>query len=132
VPSITINDGVIKQATSQLNSSKMTVYITGTATNGALYNDAINLVLVDPNYAGPFDEASIYKGTFGNNLPWFYTGGTTVDLRTDSMPYETWQSSDTYLNKGITQVRVLAYPFFSSSVNAPTQPLLNKVITISQ
>ncbi|MCX6719992.1 MAG: hypothetical protein NTV36_02685, partial [Candidatus Staskawiczbacteria bacterium] len=129
LPSITIDSGTIKSAGNSAGNAEGT--ISGTATNGALYNDDINIVLFDPNYTGPFDEASIYKFAFnsGGRTEW-YSGGASVDLRNDNLPFKNW-TAKIYAPTGITSVRVLAYPFYSSSTTSPTQPLVNKIISLT-
>ena len=129
VSSITIDSGTINPTGNSVGNAEGT--ISGTATNGALYNDDINIVLFDPNYTGPFDEASIYKYAFnGRQRTEWYSGGASIDLRNDSVPFKNW-TVKTYAPAGTTNVRVLAYPFYSSSTTSPTQPIVNKIITLT-
>jgi len=124
-PSITIDSGTISLTSNGAGNSN--VVLKGTATNGALYNDDINLVLFNANYSGPFDEATIYS----NGLrPEWLSGGAAIGSRQDNVPFENW-SVKTYAPAGTTSVRVLAYPFYSSSTTSPTQPLANTIITLT-
>ena len=123
--SITIDSGTISSTPNGAGNAD--VIIKGTATNGALYNDDINLVLFDPNYTGPFDEATIYSN--GLRSKWF-SGGAAIELRQDNVPFENW-SVKTYAPAGTASVRVLAYPLYSSSTTSPTQPIANTVINLS-
>ncbi len=129
VPSLTIDSGTISSISGPTGNSD--VVLKGTATNGALYNDSINIVLFNANYAGPFDEATIYQSALNQNRgnQWF-SGGVGPDLRDDNLLFENW-STKTYAPAGTTSVRVLAYPLYSSSITSPTQPIVNKIITLT-
>lgn len=117
------------------NDRNVSVTLSGTATNGGLFNNEVNLVLFDPTYQGPYDEASIYRIAFdyGRDSQ-FYSGGSQPGVREDSLPFKRW-SVETFVPRGVSSVRVLAYyPYYSAG--APTssnaQPIVNKVLTITQ
>jgi|GEM_PF-2891038 hypothetical protein len=127
-PFITVDSGTISLSSN--GAGNVNVTLQGTATNGALYNDDINVVLFDAEHSGPFDEATVYQSAFGQQHgPWL-SGGADITLRNDSVPFEHWVVK-AYAPAGTTRVRVLAYPFFSSSVNSPTQPIVNRIITLT-
>jgi len=135
-PSIMVGSVKVSNDDALTNERNVGVTLAGTATNGALFTGGVNIVLFDPAYQGPYDEASIYGIAFNydNNSP-FYSGGTEPGMRDDSLPFEVW-SAKTYLPRGVTSVRVLAYaPFYSSTgspTNSRTQPILNEVLSVTQ
>lgn len=117
------------------NERNVSVTLSGTATNGGLFNNEVNIVLFNPDYQGPFDEKSVYGVVFGAGRDsQFYSGGTQPGVREDSRPFETW-TAETFIPRGVTSVRVLAYyPFYSagSPTTSAAQPVVNEVLDVVQ
>ena len=130
-PSITVDSVRFTGPTAKYNNERYVgVTLSGTATNGALYNDELNIVLADASFAGPFDRASIYART-GAQSP-FYSGGTEPGVREDSRTFKRW-TAETYIPHGVTRVRVLAYPAFSATDwNSYMPPIINVVLDVIQ
>ena len=126
-PSVTVDSVGVSKKTDYTNDRNVEVTVSGTATNGGLFNNEVNIVLFDPAYAGPFDENSVYSA----DRKYFYSGGTQPGVREDNLPFNAW-SAESYVPRTVTSVRVLAYyPFYGSGpYDASIQPIVNEVLTV--